>query len=46
MLTAFFRTVILYLLLMAGLRLTGKRQLGQLEPTELVLMMLLKAGIA
>ena len=41
MLTAFFRTVILYLLLMAGLRLTGKRQLGQLEPTELVLMMLL-----
>ena len=41
MLTAFFRTVILYLLLMVGLRLTGKRQLGQLEPTELVLMMLL-----
>lgn len=41
MITALFRTVILYLLLMVGLRLTGKRQLGQLEPTELVLMMLL-----
>ncbi len=41
MITAFFRTVILYLLLMVGLRLTGKRQLGQMEPTELVLMMLL-----
>lgn len=41
MITAFFRTVALYLLLMVGLRLTGKRQLGQMEPTELVLMMLL-----
>lgn len=41
MTTAFFRTVILYGVLMVGLRLTGKRQLGQLEPTELVLMMLL-----
>lgn len=41
MITAFFRTVVLYLLLTIGLRLTGKRQLGQLEPTELVLMMLL-----
>ena len=41
MLTAFFRTLLLYLLLMVGLRLTGKRQLGQLEPSELVLMMLL-----
>ena len=29
------------MLLMVGLRLTGKRQLGQMEPTELVLMMLL-----
>lgn len=41
MITAFFRTVILYIVLMAGLRLTGKRQIGELEPNELVLTMLL-----
>ena len=41
MFTAFFRTVILYALLIVGLRLTGKRQIGQLEPIELVLTMLL-----
>lgn len=41
MATAFFRTIILYLLLIAGLRLTGKRQIGELEPIELVLTMLL-----
>lgn len=35
MATAFFRTVILYLLLIAGLRITGKRQIGELEPIEL-----------
>ena len=34
MMTAFFRTVILYLLLIVGLRLTGKRQIGELEPIE------------
>lgn len=38
---AFSRTVILYLLLIAGIRLMGKRQVGELEPTELVLAMLL-----
>ena len=41
MITAFFRTVLLYALLILGLRLTGKRQIGQLEPIEFVLMMLL-----
>ena len=41
MITAFLRTIILYVLIMTGLRLTGKRQIGQLEPIELVLMMLL-----
>ena len=41
MITAFFRTVLLYVLLIIGLRLTGKRQIGQLEPIEFVLMMLL-----
>ena len=38
--TAFFRTIILYLLLIAGLRLSGKRQIGELEPIELVLTLL------
>ena len=37
MTTAFFRTVILYFILMIGLRLMGKRQIGELEPSELVL---------
>ena len=41
MITAFFRTVLLYGLLIVGLQLTGKRQIGQLEPIEFVLMMLL-----
>ena len=41
MLTAFLRTVILYILIMAGLRLLGKRQIGELEPSELVLTMML-----
>ena len=41
MATAFFRTVILYTVLIVGLRLTGKRQIGELEPNELVLTMLL-----
>ena len=41
MATAFFRTILLYLLLMLGLRLMGKRQIGELEPAELVLTMLL-----
>ena len=41
MMTAFLRTVILYFLIMAGLRLMGKRQIGELEPSELVLTMML-----
>ena len=41
MATAFFRTVILYMVLITGLRLTGKRQIGELEPNELVLTMFL-----
>ena len=43
MTTAFIRTIILYLLLITGIRLMGKRQVGELEPTELVLAMLLWA---
>lgn len=41
MVTAFVRTVLLYFILMLGLRLLGKRQIGELEPTELVLTMLI-----
>lgn len=41
MITAFVRTVILYFLIMLALRATGKRQIGQLEPSELVLTMLI-----
>ena len=39
--TAFLRTVILYILIMLGLRLMGKRQLAELEPSELVLTMMI-----
>lgn len=41
MIIAFLRTVILYLLIIAGIRLMGKKQVGELEPTELVLAMLI-----
>lgn len=41
MITALIRTLILYLLLMTGLRILGKRQIGELEPGELVLTMML-----
>ena len=41
MLTAFFRTLILYFILMTGLRLMGKRQIGELEPSELVLTLII-----
>lgn len=41
MITAFIRTIILYFLIMLGLRLMGKRQIGELEPSELVLTMML-----
>ncbi len=41
MITAFARTLILYFLIMIGLRLMGKRQIGELEPSELVLTMMI-----
>ena len=41
MMTALCRTVILYFLIMLGLRLMGKRQIGELEPSELVLTMMI-----
>lgn len=41
MITAFFRTIILYLLIIAGLRLMGKRQIGELEPGDLVVTLII-----
>lgn len=35
------RTIILYLLIIVGMRLLGKHQLGQLEPAELVLALII-----
>lgn len=36
MIIAFFRTIILYIAVMACMRLMGKRQLGEMQPFELV----------
>lgn len=41
MATAFVRTILLYLIIMIGIRVMGKRQIGELEPIELVLMLLI-----
>ena len=41
MVIAFLRTIVLYLLIIAGIRLMGKRQVGELEPSELVLALLI-----
>ena len=38
---AFIRTIILYILIIAGVRLMGKRQVGELEPSELVVSLLI-----
>ena len=36
MVISFFRTIILYILVIMALRLMGKRQIGELQPSELV----------
>ena len=41
MLSVFVRTVILYLCVVAALRLMGKRQLGELQPSELVIALMI-----
>lgn len=41
MAVSFVRTVILYIVIMASMRFMGKRQLGQLEPSELVVAVLI-----
>ena len=40
MILSYLRTVVLYLLLLAVIRLMGKRQIGQMEPSEFVVTML------
>ena len=40
MILSFARTIIVYLVLIAGVRLLGKRQIGQMEPSEFVVTML------
>ena len=40
MLLSYFRTVLLYLVLIAVIRLMGKRQIGEMEPAEFVVTML------
>lgn len=41
MFTGFIRTIILYIIIIAGIRLMGKRQVGELEPSELVLSLII-----
>ena len=41
MVIAFLRTIILYAFIILGIRLMGKRQVGELEPSELVLALLI-----
>ena len=40
MILSYVRTAILYLVLIAVVRVMGKRQVGQMEPSELVVAML------
>lgn len=41
MLVSFLRSLILYIIVIFGLRIMGKRQLGQLQPSELVITILI-----
>ncbi len=43
MLVPFVRTLILYLLIVIAIRLMGKRQVGEMQPTELVITILVSA---
>lgn len=41
MFTGLVRTIILYLIIIIGIRLMGKRQVGELEPSELVMSLII-----
>lgn len=40
-----FRTLLIYLVLLIGLRLTGKRQIGQMTPFDLVVLLLISNSV-
>ena len=46
MITSYLRTVVLYIILIAVVRFMGKRQIGQMEPSEFVVAMLIADLIA
>ncbi|MDR1410194.1 MAG: DUF421 domain-containing protein [Oscillospiraceae bacterium] len=46
MLLSLIRALIIYVLITAVMRLMGKRQIGELQPTELIIMMLLSELVA
>ena len=46
MLIPFFRTLILYLCIILAVRLMGKRQVGEMQPAELVITILVSAVAA
>mgnify|MGYP003304535888 CR=1 FL=1 len=46
MILSYVRTLVLYLLLLAVIRLLGKRQIGQMEPSEFVVAMLVADLVA
>ncbi len=46
MITSYFRATVLYIVLICAVRLMGKRQIGQMEPSEFVVTMLLANLIA
>lgn len=39
------RTIVVYIILLAGLRITGRRQIGQLTPFDLVVLLLLSNAV-
>lgn len=41
MLIVFFRAIILYFIIIISIRLMGKRQIGELQPSELVITILM-----
>jgi uncharacterized membrane protein YcaP (DUF421 family) len=43
MLLGIFRTIVLFIVVVVGLRLMGKKQIGQLQPYELVIVIMLSA---
>ncbi len=46
MLINFARTVILYIVIIVSMRILGKRQIGELQPAELVITILLSEILA